>query len=91
MYIVCLATFSWENSLSSYDWAMFTFYYASTFSLAGIAEHLSTKHVRSDLGPFESFVNTGTYPRHIAVFATFSKFRNSRIAHAYKVQILHGA
>ena len=40
-------------------------------------EYLNTsqKHVRSDLGPFESFVNTGTFPKQIAVIETFSKFR----------------
>ena len=33
------------------------------------------KHVRSDVGPFESFVNTGTFPEQIAVIQMFSKFR----------------
>ena len=33
------------------------------------------KHVWSDLGPFESFVNIGTFPEQIAVIEMFSKFR----------------
>ena len=47
--------------------------------LSRLAEHLSTltfqKDVRSGLGLFESFVNTGTFPEQIAVIDTFSKFR----------------
>ena len=31
-------------------------------------------HVRSDLGPFESFVKTGTFPEQIAITEMFSKF-----------------
>ena len=33
------------------------------------------KHVRSDLGPFESFVNTGMFPEQIAIIEMYSKFR----------------
>ena len=33
------------------------------------------KHVLSDLGPFESFVNTGTFPEQIAIIEMFFKFR----------------
>ena len=33
------------------------------------------KHVHSDLGPFESFVQTGTFPEQIAIIEMFSKFR----------------
>ena len=33
------------------------------------------KHVLSDLGPFESFVNTGTFPEQIAIIEMFTKFR----------------
>ena len=32
------------------------------------------KHLRCDLGPFESFVNTGTFPEQIAVIEMFPKF-----------------
>ena len=39
---------------------------------------MSTKHVQSDLGLFESFINTGTFPKQIAVIETFSKFRKIR-------------
>ena len=31
--------------------------------------------VLSDLGPFESFINTGTFPMLIAIIEMFSKFR----------------
>ena len=34
------------------------------------------KHVWSDLGPFESFVNTDTFPELITIIEMFSKFRN---------------
>ena len=67
------------------------------FSLSGMAEHLSTGHkhqyyktMYGVIGPFESFVNTGMFPEQIAIIEMFSKFRNSRIAHAYKEQILQG-
>ena len=33
------------------------------------------KHVWSDLGLFESFINTGTFPEQIAIIEMFSKFR----------------
>ena len=33
------------------------------------------KHARGDLGPFESFVNPGTFPEQRAVIEMFSKFR----------------
>ena len=48
------------------------------------------KYVSSDLGPFGSFVNIGTFLEQIAIIEIFSKFRNSRIAHAYKEQIRQG-
>ena len=44
------------------------------------------KHVRSDLGLFESFINTDTFPEQICLL----NLESSRIAHAYKEQILQG-
>ena len=41
----------------------------------GIETPTFQKHVRSDLGPLESFVNTGTFPEQIAIIEMFSKFR----------------
>ena len=32
------------------------------------------KHIRSDLGPCEFSVNTGTFPEQIAIIEVFSKF-----------------
>ena len=56
--------------------------HAITFSLSGkntCQQEIETltfrKHVRSDFGLFESFVNTGTFPEQIAITENFSKFR----------------
>ena len=78
MYSVCLAPFSCKKSSSFYEWAMFT----CALSRFQCQECLKTcrqdietptfqTHVRSDLGPFESFVNT----EQITIMEMFSKFR----------------
>ena len=81
---VCLDTFSWKKvSLLMIERCspVLNFVMLSRFHCP---EWLNTcrqdfetfkKHVRSDLGPFESFVNIDTFPEQIAIIELFSKFR----------------
>ena len=86
MYNVCLATFSCKKKKKKKKKNSLSLLMIERCSLmlnfimqSRLAEHLSTltfqKHVRSDLGLFEFLVNTGTFPKQIAVIDTFSKFR----------------
>ena len=81
VYIVCLATFSGKKvsipMIEQCSLVLSRFHCRKWLNTSreGIETPVFQKHIRSDLGPYASSVDTGTCPEQIAIIEMFSKFR----------------